>query len=74
MKKGITFSVTSIQKNAFKGCKKAKILNIKSTNIKSITKKALTGLGKRIRIQIPKSKAVLYRTMLRKCGYTVIKW
>ena len=73
-KEGITFSVTSIQKNAFQGCKKAKTLMIKSTSIRGITKKAMAGLVKRIQIRIPKSKAAWYRGVLRKFGYSKVTW
>lgn len=72
-KNGITFSVTSIEKNAFKGCKKAKTLQIKSLNIKSISKKALTGINKRVVIKVPRKKYWAYRIMLRKGGYYTIR-
>ncbi len=68
-KKGITFSVKSIQKNVFQGCKKVKTLNIKATGLKKIAKRALSGLNKKVRIKIPKAKAKKYRKMLSKCGY-----
>ena len=73
-KDGVTFTVTSIQKNAFKGCKKAKTLTIKSTSIRAITKKALAGLVKQIQIRIPKSKTAQYWSVLRKLGYSKINW
>lgn len=72
-KNGITFSVTSIGKNAFKGCKKVKTLQIKSLNIKSISKKALTGINKRVVIKVPRKKYWAYRIMLRKGGYYTIR-
>ena len=68
-KGGITFGVTSIQNNAFRGCKKVRKLTIRSTGIRTIAKKALSGLDKQIRIQIPKGRAKKYRKMLSKCGY-----
>lgn len=74
VKKGITFTVTSIQKNAFKGCKKAKTLTIKATGIRRITKNALSGLAKRIQIKIPKSRVPQYWSALRKLGYSKINW
>ena len=74
VKKGsITFAVTSIQNNAFRGCKKAKVLTIRSTGIRTIAKKALNGMNKRIRIQLPKGKAKKYQKLLIKCGYRVIR-
>ena len=73
-KEGLTFTVTSIQKNAFKGCKKAKKLTIKSTSIRGISKKALIGLSKKIQIKIPKSKVPRYWSALRKLGYSKIDW
>ena len=72
-KDGITLTVTSIQKNALMGYKKAKTLNIKSTGIKSIAKKALSGLSRWIQIKVPKSKVILYRKLLKKCGCGVIR-
>lgn len=72
-KNGITFSVTSIGKNAFKGCKKVKTLQIKSLTIKSISKKALTGINKRVVIKVPRKKYWAYRIMLRKGGYYTIR-
>lgn len=72
-KDGVTLTVTSIQKNALMGYKKAKTLNIKSTGIKSIAKKALSGLSRWIQIKVPKSKVILYRKLLKKCGCGVIR-
>lgn len=72
-KNGITFSVTSIEKNAFKGCKKVKTLQIKSLKIKSISKKALTGINKRVVVKVPRKKYWAYRVMLRKGGYYTIR-
>lgn len=72
-KQGITFTVTSVQANTFQGCKKAKTLTIKATGIKTIAKKGLNGLNKRIPIKVPKKKLWVYRKMLQKCGYRVIK-
>ena len=62
---GISFVVTSIQKNAFKGCKKVRTLNIKSTNIKSIAKKAFRGLAPKVKIKVPKSKAKAYKKWIK---------
>ena len=62
---GILFVVTSIQKNAFKGCKKVRTLNIKSTNIKSIAKKAFRGLAPKVKIKVPKSKAKAYKKWIK---------
>lgn len=73
-KEGVAFTVTSIQKNAFKGCKKAKTLTIKSTSIRNITKAALAGLSKRIQIRIPKARMAKYWSALRKIGYSKVNW
>ena len=62
---GILFVVTSIQKDAFKGCKKVRTLNIKSTNIKSIAKKAFRGLAPKVKIKVPKSKAKAYKKWIK---------
>lgn len=68
-KSGITFTITSIQANAFKGCKKVKKLSIKTTGLKKVTKNSLNGLSRKLKILLPKSKAAQYRKMLRKCDY-----
>lgn len=68
-KSGITFTITSIQANAFKGCKKVKKLSIKTTGLKKVTKKSWNGLSRKLKISLPKSKAAQYRKMLRKCNY-----
>lgn len=65
---GVSYKVTMIGKNAFKNCKKLKTLTIKSTNIKSIKKSAFSGCKKTVNVKLPKSKAKVYRKMLKKAG------
>ena len=72
-KNGVSFVITSIQGNAFKGCKKVKKLNIKSTSLKKVTKKSFNGLNRKLKISLPKSKAAQYRKMLKKCNYYIKK-
>lgn len=70
-KNGVSFTITSIQANAFKGCKKVKKLSIKSTGLKKVTKKSFNGLSRKLKISLPKSKAAQYRKMLKKCNYFI---
>ena len=65
---GVSYKVTMIGKNAFKNCKKLKTLTIKSTSIKSIKKSAFSGCKKTVNVKLPKSKAKVYRKMLKKAG------
>ena len=73
-KEGFAFTITSIQKNAFKGCSRVKVFTIKATDIKRIDAKVMNGLKKRIQVKIPRTKATKYGNMLRKLGYRKIKW
>lgn len=68
-KSGVSFTITTIQANAFKGCKQVKKLSIKTTGLKKVTKKSFNGLNRKLKISLPKSKAAQYRKMLRKCNY-----
>lgn len=68
-KNGVSFTITTIQANAFKGCKQVKKLSIKTTGLKKVTKKSFNGLNRKLKISLPKSKAAQYRKMLRKCNY-----
>lgn len=72
-KKGVSFTITSIQGNSFKGCKKVKKLTIKCTSLKKITKKSFVGLSRKLKISLPGSKAAQYRKMLKKCNYFIKK-
>lgn len=70
----ISFTITAIAKNAFKGCKKVSEVKIKTVNIKRIQKKALNGLNKKAKIRVPKSVLKAYKKMLKKSKYNVYKW
>ena len=58
---GCTLKVTAVGANVFKGCKKCKTIKIKSKTIKSISKKAFSGLKK------------ANKKMIKKKGITVKK-
>ena len=53
---GATCKITTIKKNAFKGCKKLKTLNIKDKYLKKVQKGAFNGATKLKTIKIYKSK------------------
>lgn len=58
-------NVTKIGKNAFKNCKKLKTIKIKSKKIKSFGKGAFSGIYKKAKIYLPKSKFAKYKKMLK---------
>lgn len=65
--KGVSFKVTAIGKKAFYGCKKLKLIRIKSTTIKSIGKKAFAKINKKAKFILPKKgRARLKRLIKRK--------
>ena len=53
---GATCKITTIKKNAFKGCKKLKTINIKDKYLKKVQKGAFNGATKLKTIKIYKSK------------------
>ncbi len=67
--KGYTFTVTKIEKNAFKSCKKLKKVTIKSNQIKSIGKGAFSTINKKAAITVPKKLKKKYTKLLKKSGY-----
>jgi len=67
--KTVSAKVTSINKNAFKGCKKLKKLTIKSKYIKTIGKQAFKGVSKKCSIKAPKKKYKIYKSCLKKAGF-----
>ncbi len=67
--KGVTYSVTSVAAKAFRGCRKLKIIKIKTTVLKKIGKKAFAGVPKRGTVKVPKKKLHAYKKLLKKAAY-----
>lgn len=61
-----TYTVTSIAKNAFKGCKKLKKVTIKATKLKSIGKNAFKGIYKKATFKVPKKQLKKYKKLIKK--------
>lgn len=61
-----TYTVTSIAKNAFKGCKKLKKVTIKATKLKSIRKNAFKGIYKKATFKVPKKQLKKYKKLIKK--------
>ena len=61
-----TYTVTSIAKNAFKGCKKLKKVTIKATKLKSIGKNAFKGIYKKATFKVPKKQLKKYKKLIQK--------
>lgn len=61
-----TYTVTSIAKNAFKGCKKLKKVTIKATKLKSIGKNAFKGIYKKATFKVPKKYLKKYKKLIQK--------
>lgn len=61
-----TYTVTSITKNAFKGCKKLKKVTIKATKLKSIGKNAFKGIYKKATFKVPKKQLKKYKKLIQK--------
>ena len=68
-------NIKSIGKEAFKGCKKLKRIEIKSTKLKasSVKKNWLKGTKKNLVIKVPKKKYAAYKKFLTKCGNKTVK-
>ncbi len=63
-------NVTVIGKSAFASCKKLKTITVKSTSLKSVGKKAISGISKKAVIKVPKKKFASYKKLLgKKSGY-----
>lgn len=67
---GVTYKVTGISDNAFKGCKKLKTLTIKSTRLtkKTVSKNAFKGVTKKTTIKVPKKKLASYKKLFKSKG------
>lgn len=61
-----TYTVTSIAKNAFKGCKKLKKVTIKAAKLKSIGKNAFKGIYKKTTFKVPKKQLKKYKKLIQK--------
>lgn len=61
-----TYTVTSITKNAFKGCKKLKKVTIKAAKLKSIGKNAFKGIYKKVTFKVPKKQLKKYKKLIQK--------
>ena len=58
-------NVIQIGKNAFKGCKNLKSVQIKGKNLKKVGKGAFKGIHKKAVIKVPKAKANAYKKLLK---------
>ncbi len=61
-------NVTTIGKSAFAKCSSLKKITIKSTAIKSIGKKAFSGINKKAAVKVPKANKKAYSKLLKKAG------
>lgn len=63
-------NIQSIGKQAFQGSRKLNKITIKSTVLKAIGAKALSGISKTAEIKVPAKKKKAYKRLLKKrCGY-----
>ncbi|MBO5469361.1 MAG: leucine-rich repeat protein [Lachnospiraceae bacterium] len=60
--------LTTIEKKAFYNCKKLRKLNIYSSDIQKIGKKAFAKTSKKLTVKIPANKKRIYKKLLRKAG------
>lgn len=61
-------SLNTIEKKAFYNCKKLSRLNIYSSDIRKIGKKAFSKTSKKLTVKIPANKKRTYKKLLRKAG------
>ena len=61
-----TYTVASIAKNAFKGCKKLKRVTIKAIKLKSIGKNAFKGIYKKATFKVPKKQLKKYKKLIQR--------
>ncbi|MBE5871550.1 MAG: hypothetical protein E7294_09875 [Lachnospiraceae bacterium] len=66
----IGINVTTIGKEIFKGCKKLKSINVKTTKLtaKSVKSKAFKGIKNTVKVKVPKSKKADYKKLFQKKG------
>ena len=58
--------ITNIGQESFYGCKQLKIIEIKSTNLKSVGKNAVAKIYKKACIKVPSSKVKTYKKLFKK--------
>ena len=63
---GVSFRVTAIVKKAFYGCKKLKLIKIKSTTIKKIGKKAFAKINKKAKFVLPKKGRARLKRLIKR--------
>lgn len=65
-------NIKTIGKNAFRNCKKLKMVIIRSTSLtnKRVGAKAFQGIASNAKVKVPKSKYSAYRKLLKKKGIT----
>lgn len=63
-----TYKVTAIGEKAFYKCKSLKKIDIKTTTLKKVGKKAFTGTNQKLVIKVPKSKWKAYKKLLKNKG------
>ena len=64
--KGVSFKVTAIGKKAFYGCKKLKLIKIKSTTIKKVGKKAFAKINKKAKFVLPKKGRAKLKRLIKR--------
>ena len=60
--------ITTIGKNAFKNCKKLKVITLKSSNLKKVGKGALKGVNSKCKIKAPGKKVSAYSKLFKGKG------
>lgn len=61
-------NITSIGAKAFQGCTSLKSIQIKSTSLKKVGGKALSGIHKKATIKVPSKKLKAYKKLFKKKG------
>ena len=61
-------NVTTIGKSAFEKCSKIQNITIKSTKLKTVQKKAFSGMKANAKIKVPKKYRGKYKTLLKNAG------
>lgn len=67
-KDGKTYWVTTISAKAFANAKKAKTIQIATTSLTKVQKKAFTGVAKKVVVKVPKNKLKKYTKLLKNGG------
>ena len=61
-------NITTIGASAFKGCKKLKTITISSKKLKTVGKKAFSGIYAKAKVKVPSSKKKAYKKLLKGKG------